>query len=119
MSGGHFDYDQYKIRYIADRVEQLIRDNGREKNQEELRDESWRSPDWYDKYPEDKFHTNYPDDVIEKFKEGWELLRKAEIFAQRIDWLVSGDDGENSFRSRLEEDLKNLDEEKKSWKNEP
>ena len=24
MSGGHFDYNQYKIGYIADEVEQLI-----------------------------------------------------------------------------------------------
>ena len=30
MSGGHFNYDQYKIGYIADEVEQLIRDNGSE-----------------------------------------------------------------------------------------
>jgi hypothetical protein len=46
--------------------------------------------------------------VIEKFKEGLEILRKAEIYAQRIDWLISGDDGEESFLERLKEDLGKL-----------
>ena len=97
MSGGAFEYSQYKIGYIADEVEQLIRKNGKEKTKEEMKDEGWRDPDWYEKYPEDKFHYKYPDEVIEKFKEGLEILRKAEIYAQRIDWLISGDDGEESF----------------------
>ena len=29
MSGGHFDYDQYRIQNIADSVDQLIRQNGK------------------------------------------------------------------------------------------
>lgn len=108
MSGGAFEYGQYKIGYIADEVEQLIRKNGKEKTKEEMKDEGWRDPDWYEKYPEDKFHYKYPDEVIEKFKEGLEILRKAEIYAQRIDWLISGDDGEESFLERLKEDLGKL-----------
>jgi hypothetical protein len=108
MSGGAFEYSQYKIGYIADEVEQLIRKNGKEKTKEEMKDEGWRDPDWYEKYPEDKFHYKYPDEVIEKFKEGLEILRKAEIYAQRIDWLISGDDGEESFLERLKEDLGKL-----------
>ena len=108
MSGGAFEYNQYKIGYIADEVEQLIGKNGKEKTKEEMKDEGWRDPDWYEKYPEDKFHYKYPDEVIEKFKEGLEILRKAEIYAQRIDWLISGDDGEESFLERLKEDLGKL-----------
>jgi hypothetical protein len=108
MSGGAFNYDQYKIGYIADEIEQLIRKNGKEKTKEEMKDEGWRDPDWYEKYPEDKFHCKYPDEVIEKFKEGLEILRKAEVYAQRIDWLLSGDDGEESFLRRLNDDLKKL-----------
>jgi len=108
MSGGAFDYNQYKIGYIADEIEQLIRKNGKEKTKEEMRDEGWRDPDWYEKYPEDKFHYKYPDEVIEKFKEGLEILRKAEIYAQRIDWLLSGDDGDETFLQRLKDDLDKL-----------
>ena len=78
------------------------------KTPEEIKDESWRDPDWYEKYPEDKFHYQYPDEVIEKMKEGIEVLKRAQIYAHRIDWLLSGDDGEESFITRLAEDLKDL-----------
>jgi len=105
MSGGHFDYDQYKIGYIADSIEAIIEKNGKKKSHEELKEESWRDADWYDKYPEDQYHDKYSDETIEKFKEGVDLLRKAQIYAHRIDWLLSGDDSEKSFFSRLEENL--------------
>ena len=109
MSGGAFDYKQYNITMIADEVEQIILNNGRPKTQEELRDESWgRDNSWYEKYPEDLNHYRYPDDVIEEFKKGLDILRRAQVYAQRIDWLVSGDDGEESFHKRLKEDLDKL-----------
>jgi hypothetical protein len=109
MSGGAFDYNQYKIGYMVDQIEEIVVKNGVEKTPEELKDEHWRDPDWYEKYPEDKFHTRYPDEVIEKMKEGIEILKKAQIYAHRIDWLLSGDDGEESFLRRLEEELNELE----------
>ena len=108
MSGGHFDYKQFHIGLMADELEQLIINIGREKTEEEMKDEHWRMPDWYERYPEDKFHHKYPDEVIEKFKEGLDTLRKAYIYAQRIDWLLSGDDGEQSFLKRLKQELETL-----------
>jgi hypothetical protein len=112
MSGGHFDYDQYKIGHIADSIERLIEKSGLKKTKEELKDESWRGDDWYKKYPEDLYHYKYPDEVLEKFQEAIVILRKAEIYAQRVDWLVSGDDGEESFLKRLKEDLEVLENKK-------
>jgi hypothetical protein len=108
MSGGAFDYNQYKIGYIADQIEEVIVKNGVEKTPEELKDESWRDDSWYDKYPEDLFHYKYPDEVIEKMKEAVKTLHIAQEYAQRVDWLLSGDDGEESFLSRLEENLKKI-----------
>ena len=108
MSGGAFNYDQYKIGYIADEVEQYIRKNGKEKTAKELKNEGWRDPDWYKKYPEDKFHYKHPDEIIEEFKKAVEALRIAQIYAHRIDWYMSGDDGEESFIKRLKEDLDKL-----------
>lgn len=113
MSGGHFNYDQYKIGYIADEIEQIIRTSGKPKTKEELKEESWRDPDWYDKYPEDLYHYKYPDEVIQKFKEGIKIIRLAEIYAHRIDWLISGDDGEETFLKRLEGDINRLEEDLK------
>ena len=109
MSGGAFDYKQYNIAMIADEVEQIILNNGRPKTKEELHDESWhRDNSWYERYPEDLNHYKYPDDVIEEFKKGVEILRKAHVYAQRIDWLISCDDSEESFHGRLKEDLDKL-----------
>ncbi len=85
MSGGHFDYDQYRIARIADDVEQLIKNNGREP--------------WCDFGPE----------TMSKFQEAVRLLRQAHIYAHRIDYLVSGDDGEDSFHERLADDLKKVE----------
>jgi len=108
MSGGAFDYNQYKIGYIADEIDEIIVKNGVEKTPEELKDEWWRDPEWYVKYPEDKFHYKYSDEVIEKMKEAVKALHIAQEYAQRVDWLLSGDDGEESFLSRLEENLKQI-----------
>jgi hypothetical protein len=91
MSGGYFNYDQYKLGYIADSIEQLVRDN----NSTELND--WGNP---------KGH-NFTPETIAEFEQAIRFLKQAVIYAQRIDWLVSGDDGEDTFHVRLKEDLDN------------
>ena len=108
ISGGAFDYNQYKIGYIADQIEETVIKNGAEKTPEEIKND-WHNDEWYEKYPEDKFHYKYPDEVIEKMKEAVKALKIAQVYAQRVDWLFSGDDGEESFLSRLEEELKKLE----------
>lgn len=74
----------------------------------ELKDEPWRGLDWYEQYPEDLYHYKYPDEVIEQFKIAVQKLKEAQIYAHRIDWLLSGDDGEDSFLKRLQEDLNKI-----------
>ena len=89
MSGGHFP-GSYNIGEIAREIEELIRSN----NDTELT--SWGTP-------RGRF---YPPEVIKEFKKAVKLLKQADIFVHRIDYLVSGDDGEESFLRRLKEDLK-------------
>jgi hypothetical protein len=109
MSGGTFDYNQYKIRYIANDIEQEIAKSGKPKSPRELKDESgWRDREWYKKYPEDLNHYKLRDEILEEFKNAYEMLRKAEIYAQRVDWYLAGDDGEDSFLERLKSDLELL-----------
>jgi hypothetical protein len=98
MSGGHFNYDQRRIDPIADDIQREIDNNGRPLTEQEKRDYYW---------DDDKatHHYEYPEEVIEEFKKGVEYLRLAAIYAQRIDWLLSGDDGEESFLERLKEEL--------------
>jgi hypothetical protein len=46
--------------------------------------------------------------LIEEFKNAVKYLKIAQVYAQRVDWLVSGDDGEETFMKRLDEDLNDL-----------
>lgn len=84
MSGGHFEYKQYEIQNIIDSIEQLIVNNN-------------ASNEW----------CIYNDTTIAKFEEAIHVLKKASVMAQRIDWLASGDDSEESFHTRWDEELKN------------
>ena len=43
--------------------------------------------------------------MLQEISNGLGYLNLAEIYTQRLDWLFSGDDGEDSFFERLEEEL--------------
>lgn len=107
MSGGYFDYRQHHIDEIIDEIEQLIERNGREKTKEELKEECYPHG-WYEQYPEDLYHIDYPEEILKHFKDGLHYLKLAKIYAQRIDWFLSGDDGDESFLIRLKEELETL-----------
>ena len=97
MSGGYFDYQQHHLDEIAYEIEHLI-----ESNKSEELDEF-----------EEKIGREYSAEVIEKFEEAVFFLRLASIYVQRIDWLVSSDDSEESFLNRLHEEMKELIKEMK------
>ena len=104
MSGGYFDYNQYKIQDIIDSIERELSKQGKEKPKEDL----YSDPEYYIKYPEEKFYYTYPKEVQDKLNEGLNALKIASVYTQRIDWLLSGDDGEDSFLERLQEDLSKI-----------
>lgn len=88
MSGGRFDYIQYRFPEIVDRIEQEIRDNDAEP----------RPKDWFEP-------NNYSEETLNEFRKGIECIKKAQIYIQRIDYLLSCDDSEETFHKRLSEDL--------------
>lgn len=108
MSGGHWEYLQYRLEDVSDDMLKLVEKNGRPKSAEELKNEGWYDDEWYEKYPEEKSHYKYPDEVLEEFKKGAEIIKIAQVYMQRFDWLLSGDDGEESFLKRLKDDLEKL-----------
>jgi len=85
MSGGHFDYKQYYLNDIANDIQLQIETNGK--------------PNEYGE------NITYSDATIARFKEAVYVLKVAETYAQRIDWLISGDDGEDSFIERINDEL--------------
>ena len=93
MSGGHFDYAQYKISQIADEVESVVFHN-----------DSTDKDEWGQTKG-----NHFTPETIAEFKTGIELLRKACVYAQRIDWLLSCDDSEDSFHERLRLELSKLE----------
>lgn len=85
MSGGAFDHQQYTIQHIAEDIDTRIRNNN-----------------YKNEYG---YANNYSDKTLLRFKEAIVQLKKAHIYAQRVDWLLSGDDGEDTFHERLDEEL--------------
>lgn len=55
-------------------------------------------------------YQNYSPETIQELKNAVKLLKKASIYANRIDWLFSGDDSEDTFHKRLKMDLSKLEE---------
>lgn len=104
MSGGHFDCKQYNINEIADSILSTLDRQGDDLPKSEL----FYNDFHYKKYPEERCYRIYPAEIQQKMNEAVKYLRIAAVYAQRIDWFLSGDDGEESFLKRLEEDLKEL-----------
>lgn len=114
MSGGHFNYAQYRIADIYTEIEDEIYGHPL---YGECSTNRYIEDCWLDEsekeYVRKHHHTipnrsGYSKENIKEFKKGITLLKKAEVYAQRIDWLLSGDDGEDNFHQRLKEDLENL-----------
>lgn len=163
MSGGHFDYAQYRINDIVESIEREIEEAAKERpplvtragvsvkeivekghyryvnmrfdsfgeairyysnnanykvieqDEKTLLVENVFSGELYEvkyytyeEYADGKYYPDYTEETINEFRKGVEILKKARIYAQRIDWFLSGDDGEESFHRRLKEELKQL-----------
>jgi hypothetical protein len=89
MSGGHFNYIQYKLEDIAEELENIIVEN----DSDELNEYG------------DRIGKNYSEETIDEFMNAIVFLKLCETYIQRIDYLLSGDDGEDSFHSNLRKDI--------------
>ena len=105
MSGGAFEYQQYHIEEIADSIEQEIIEAGRE-----IPQEIWAKNHWYgSSYNDtDRTYPTYERKTIEIMKRAVYVLRMAYIYAKRVDWMLSGDDSEDTLVKRLDKELKEL-----------
>lgn len=66
----------------------------------------------YFKGNEEVYPYGYSSNTLEEFKKGIDAINKATVYINRIDWLLSGDDGEDTFHERLKEDLEEYEKSK-------
>jgi hypothetical protein len=76
MSGGYFDYEQCRMKNMVNRLASAIETNDQ-----------------------------YSKETLAEFHKGLTLLMIAALYLERIDFLLCGDDSEESFHVRLKEDL--------------
>ena len=89
MSGGRFNYKQHTLLDMADDIgSQILTNDSTEKNE-------WG----------DNIGNRYSPETIAEFEKAVKALKLAYVYAQRIDWLLSGDDGEDSFHWLLKAQL--------------
>lgn len=89
MSGGTYDYIQFRLNEVADDIEEKIKEN------EKMRENS----------SECNGEDCYSYATVERFKVAVLVIKLASIYIHRIDWLLSGDDGEEDFSERLDEEI--------------
>lgn len=114
MSGGKFSYKQWHIDNIADQIEQEVILSGKP-----IPKQKWS---YYERQEFEETHEHpmnyaYPDSVLRRMEEAVYALRAAAIYAQRVDYLLSGDDGEESFEERLSKKLSELNSKSKMGEN--
>ncbi len=109
MSGGYFDYAQYSVQNLVEEMEEVLEKCDIEPDKIDENDDRYRCD-------ESGSLKEYVED-IPMFKTEVEKaiyhLKMAHLYTQRIDWYLSGDDGWDSFNSRLEEELKKMYNEQK------
>ena len=83
MSGGYFNYANHGLRSMKEELDAIVARN------------------------DDKYH----EETLEHFVCASCLLELCDLYMHRIDWLLSGDDDEDSFHERLHLDLMSYDQE--------
>jgi hypothetical protein len=95
MSGGAFDYDEYRINYVADEIERRV-----------LRDFRKVRQHWQTGKDEevDEIQCDTPEQRVAIVEEAKSLIVDLRAIYQRcknLDYLLSGDDGPGTFVERL------------------
>lgn len=104
MSGGKLEYSRYRLEEIINTIEEEINNN--EKPPYDNPDNEW------DRLENERFYAEggyrWDSRTIREFKFAIKLIKRVDVYIHRIDYLLSGDDGEDNFHKRLKEDLNNL-----------
>lgn len=93
MSGGYFDYTDVHFRHIAEKINEVVVSRNRPDF----------DPDWVT--------YQFSPSTVNLLKEAVYAIARASVYAHRVDWLLCGDDGEESFEEYLNEELREVEKE--------
>ena len=86
MSGGHYEYEQYKIDQVAYQMKKDIENNG-------------------ETHDPHNYVFDFTKETMEYMKKVSDIVALAGILTKHADWLYSGDDSEETFRENIEKAL--------------
>lgn len=86
MSGGHFEYENYRLSDIGDKLRLSIT----------------KCRKGYEYY-------EYKEPFLNEMIRVYNLTRELEVLLERVDWVLSGDDGEDTYFERLQEDIADIE----------
>ena len=86
MSGGHFDYQQYRIGDIAEKLRIEI---ARCRTKQE--------------------YATYSNEFLVEMISAYHAAKELEIIVHRIDWVISADDSEETYFERIKEDMAEIE----------
>lgn len=92
MSGGYFGYSQYAFGIIAGII-----------NNKVLLNDSLALDDFGDRVGH-----GFSKETLKEMRKAVKTLRRAKVYADRIDWLLSGDDSEQYFHAQLKHEMEQL-----------
>ena len=91
MSGGFFEYQDYRMEDIAKLLRLEIA-------------KCRQKPDWVDDY-----RKSYPEAFLSEMSKAYNMLVETQARLHRLDWVFSGDDGVECYFRRLPEDMNELE----------
>lgn len=80
MSGGTLEYSRWQLEEIVEQIGEEIA----------------------------KGNDEYTDDTLSRLRDAQIVIAKATIYLNRVDYLLSGDDDEESFKERLDSELADI-----------
>lgn len=96
MSGGYFNYDEQRLKYIRDAIVDIIKNNNKEREPEG----SWERNEAEENGTK-FYHSQWNDNTIKLMKVGVVMLEHAFAYAKAIDYLVEGDIGEDDLNEYI------------------
>ena len=109
MSGGTWSYMQYRLDEVLEGIRHELSIADAKYTEDEIKSDPYSFQ--FIEPGDPKSVIGGDKEVVEIFKQALEVVAKAQVYIQRCDWFLAGDDGNESLKERLNEELSEIDRE--------